>query len=108
VPTALPRLSPLALSCQVPEGGTQAVFTLGPPMLVLTSSRLVEGRVRRAGHRLSELERSWGLLPLPYDLGINEVAAVIDHRDVLGDPVFPAAFKHLAALLRQSAMGRSS
>ena len=41
-------------------------------------------------------------------LGITEVAAVIGHRDVLGDPVFPTAFKHLAALLRQSAMGRCS
>jgi len=61
-----------------------------------------------APHRLAELERRFDVVRLPYDLGITEVAAVIGHRDVLGDPAFAAAFKQLVAVLRDSPLGRCS
>jgi DNA-binding transcriptional LysR family regulator len=59
-------------------------------------------------HRLAELERRFDLVRLPYDLGISDVAAVIGHRDVIGDPAFAGPFKQLSALLRDSHLGRCS
>jgi hypothetical protein len=53
-------------------------------------------------HRLRLLEQQFELVPLPYDLGITEVAAVVGHRDVLADPSFGAAFRTLTELLQAS------
>jgi len=72
--------------------------------------------VARDGHslsygppqRLAELERRWQLRSLPYDLGINDVAAVVGHRDVLADPAFASALKELLNGLRATALGRCS
>jgi DNA-binding transcriptional LysR family regulator len=72
--------------------------------------------VARDGHslayappqRLVELEHRWQLQALPYDLGITDVAAVIGHRDVLGDPAFATAIKDLLAVLRATPLGRCS
>lgn len=57
-------------------------------------------------HRLPELESRLGLVPLAYDLGIQEVMAVVGHRDVIADPCFVSAFQALREALRQSPLGR--
>lgn len=59
-------------------------------------------------HRLAELESQLGLVPLPYQLGIKEVMAMIGHRDVIADPCFVRAFQLLKDALRHSPMGRCS
>ena len=59
-------------------------------------------------HRLPELEAQLGVVPLPYQLGIKEVMAVIGHRDVIADPCFVRAFQLLKDALRSSPMGRCS
>jgi DNA-binding transcriptional LysR family regulator len=56
-------------------------------------------------HRLAELEQRWQLLPLPYELDLTEVIAVIGHREVVGDPCFAFAFQQLSELLRASPLG---
>jgi DNA-binding transcriptional LysR family regulator len=56
-------------------------------------------------HRLAELEQRWELIPLPYELNITDVIAVISHRDVIGDPCFAFAFQQLSELLRASPLG---
>lgn len=58
-------------------------------------------------HRLPELEARLGLLPLPYSLGLQEVIAVVGHRDVVADPAFVSSFQILREALRVSPMGRS-
>jgi DNA-binding transcriptional LysR family regulator len=59
-------------------------------------------------HRLPELEAQLGLVPLPYSLGIQEVMAVVGHRDVIADPCFVKAFQALRDVLRQAPLGRCS
>lgn len=59
-------------------------------------------------HRLPELESRLGVVPLPYSLGIQEVMAVVGHRDVIADPSFVSAFQLLREALRQSPLGRCS
>ncbi len=59
-------------------------------------------------HRLPELEAQLGVMPLPYDLGLQEVMAVVGHRDVIADPCFVMAFQALREALRQSPLGRCS
>jgi DNA-binding transcriptional LysR family regulator len=59
-------------------------------------------------HRLPELEAQLGVVPLPYSLGIQEVMAVVGHRDVIADPCFVRAFQALRDALRQSPLGRCS
>ena len=53
-------------------------------------------------HRLKRLEQQFGLVPLPYDLGITEVAAVVGHRDVLADPCFSGILRQITELLQAS------
>ena len=57
-------------------------------------------------HRLPELESQLGLLPVRYPLGIQEVMALVGHRDVIADPSFAPAFHALRDALRQSPLGR--
>jgi hypothetical protein len=57
-------------------------------------------------HLLPQLAREYQLLPLHYDLGIHEVAALIGHREVLLDPAFPPLFRLLVEAL-QTASGAS-
>lgn len=59
-------------------------------------------------HRLPELEAQLGVVPLPFPLGIQEVMAVVGHRDVIADPCFVSAFQALRDALRQSPLGRCS
>jgi len=59
-------------------------------------------------HRLPELESELGLVPVHYELGIQEVMAVVGHRDVIADPAFAKSFQALRECLRQSPMGRCS
>lgn len=59
-------------------------------------------------HRLEQLEKELGLLPVRYGLGIEEVMAVVGHRDAIGDPCFVKAFQSLRAELRESPIGRCS
>jgi len=59
-------------------------------------------------HRLPELEAELGLVPVRYALGIEEVMAVVGHRDAIADPCFVKAFQQLRDALRQSPMGRCS
>jgi DNA-binding transcriptional LysR family regulator len=57
-------------------------------------------------HRLPELEKQHGLVPVRYPLGIHEVMAVVGHRDVIADACFVKAFHALRDALRQSPIGR--
>lgn len=57
-------------------------------------------------HRLAELEERWQLVPLPYELGITEVTAVVGHRDVIFDPCFASAFQQITELICASTVGR--
>lgn len=50
-------------------------------------------------HLLPQLAREHQLVPLHYDLGIHEVAALIGHRDVLLDPAFPPLCRLLVEAL---------
>jgi hypothetical protein len=59
-------------------------------------------------HRLPELETQLGLVPVRYPLGIQEVIAVVGHRDVIADPCFVKAFHALRDALRHSPLGRCS
>ena len=59
-------------------------------------------------HRLPELEKQHGLVPVRYPLGINEVMAVVGHRDVIADACFVKAFHALRDALRQSPIGSCS
>lgn len=59
-------------------------------------------------HRLPELESKLGVVPLPYQLGIKEVMAVIGHRDVIADPCFIRSFQLLKDALRSSPMGQGT
>lgn len=59
-------------------------------------------------HRLPELEARLDLVPLRYALGIQEVMAVVGHRDAIADPAFVQSFHALREALRQSPMGRCS
>jgi DNA-binding transcriptional LysR family regulator len=52
--------------------------------------------------RLHELEMEHGLFPLPYELSIDEVTALVGHRDVISDPCFAKAFQALREALLQS------
>lgn len=56
--------------------------------------------------RLHELELDHGLLPLPYELCIDEVTALVGHRDVISDPCFAKAFQVWKEVLLQSPLGR--
>ncbi len=53
-------------------------------------------------HLLPWLASRYQLVPLQYDLGIEEVGALIGHRDVLADASFPATLKRLLAGLKSS------
>jgi DNA-binding transcriptional LysR family regulator len=53
-------------------------------------------------HLLPLLARRYQLVPLLYDLGIEEVGALIGHRDVLADTSFPPTLKLLLAGLKSS------
>lgn len=55
--------------------------------------------------RLAELERNHGLVPLPYDLGLTDVMALMGHRDVLSDPSVVRQVQELTAGLHASPMG---
>ena len=55
-------------------------------------------------HLLPWLASRYQLVPLHYDLGIEEVGALIGHRDVLGDASFPATLKRLLAGLKSSGL----
>ncbi len=59
-------------------------------------------------HRLVELESQLGVVPLPYQLNIKEVLAVIGHRDVIADPAFLRSFQLLKGVLRKAPIGRCS
>jgi hypothetical protein len=59
-------------------------------------------------HRLAELESRLGLVPVRYALGLQDVMAVVGHRDVIADPCFVKAFHSLRDALRQSPIGRCS
>lgn len=59
-------------------------------------------------HRLPELESHLGLVPLPYQLGVKEVMAVIGHRDVIADPAFVRSFQLIKDVLRNAPIGRCS
>ena len=68
------------------------------------SGHLPQGRNRNAGTDYDP-ERWEGVAR---DLGITDAAAVIGHRDVLGDPAFAPALKDLLAVLRATPLGRCS
>lgn len=53
-------------------------------------------------HRLKLLEQKFGLVPLPYDLGITEVAAVVGRRDVFADPSFGGIWRQITDMLQAS------
>ena len=59
-------------------------------------------------HRLPDLDLRLGLVPVPYPLGIQDVIAVVGHRDAIADPSFVKAFHALRDALRQSPIGRCS
>lgn len=59
-------------------------------------------------HRLQQLEAEHDLVPVRYGLGIQEVMAVVGHRDAIGDPCFVKAFQALREAVRQSPMGSCS
>lgn len=59
-------------------------------------------------HRLPALETELGLVPVRYSLGIQEVMAVVGHRDAIGDPCFVKPFQALRDALHRSPIGRCS
>jgi len=54
-------------------------------------------------HRLQTLEAQFQLVPLPYNLGLVDVGALVGHRDVFVDPSFKMALGQLLKVLKEAA-----
>lgn len=61
-----------------------------------------------APHQLPNLASRYQIFPLDYELGIRECIALVGHRDVLGDPMFPALFKKCLNTLHSGLNGNGS
>ena len=58
-----------------------------------------------APHRLPALSNTYQLRPLRYSLGVKECLAIVGHRDVIGDSLFPTTFNSMVKGLQQEING---